>query len=478
MRDYIMGRTPKAVSFVLAAEITHRAREWHQYLQNRFRLHPAVVAAFNMHDPEDWQQLLLEWPHVATTDVTRLAYTRDERAGEADRQTLTSLGKYLKQHWPNLADHHIRDYVAKYATAATFHIERTTEAIVNAVQKGPASCMKFDESISSEREELDELGAHPYEVYAPCYGWHIATRRMGHKIVGRALLMQRDNDESMPKYFVRTYKHKEGESYSQPDDELIQWLNSQGYRYDSSWKGERLAYIQSGHSDCNFIAPYIDGGAQDVEIKRERMPDGSYKQYLHITNKGAFECCNQNGTANELNTCSCEDCGERISEDEQRSTGMYGDHIVGECCIDDYTRVIGRRGNDYYVPNGDAVQVGCEFYDSEYLSDNNIVELANGDYCSMDDAVLVDDEWYRTDDDAVVCDYSGDYQMRDDCVELHDGEWAHESETWECAGSGNFYLTANDSPVEVDGETYHEDYAPEPDDEDETPATVTIKEST
>jgi hypothetical protein len=130
------------------------------------------------------------------------------------------------------------------------------------------------------------------------------------------------------------------------------------------------------------------------------------------------------------------------------------------------------------VPNDDAVEVGCEFYDREYLSDNNIVELANGDYCDLDDAVCVDDEWYHRDDDAVVCDYSGDYQMRDDCVELHDGEWAHESEAWECAGSGNFYLTADDSPVNIDGNLYHEDYLPETDDEDETPATVTIKEST
>ena len=111
MRDYIMGRTPKAVSFVLAAEIVYRSRDWHYRLQTRFNLHPAVVAAFNMHDPEDWQQLLLEWPHVATTDGTRLAYTRDERSGQDDRQTLTSLGKYIKQHWPRMADHHIRDFI-------------------------------------------------------------------------------------------------------------------------------------------------------------------------------------------------------------------------------------------------------------------------------------------------------------------------------------------------------------------------------
>jgi hypothetical protein len=491
-----MGYTPKARAFADAIHIVWGTRRWHRELQDRFKLHPAVIAAFNMHDPEDWQQLLLEWPHVATTDVTRLAYTRDERAGEDDRQTLTSLGKYLKQHWPHMADHHIRDFVAKYATAATFRIEYTTENIVNAVQKGPASCMKFDEDNCSERDELEALGAHPYEVYAPQYGWHVATRRMGHHIVGRALLMQRDNDESNPKYFVRTYRHKDGEHYSQPDDELAQWLHSQGYSHSTSWNRERLAYISradTSDGDSDFIAPYIDGAAQHVDIDSERRADGTYKKFLRICSSGEFECCNQNGIATEQDTCRCSDCGERISEDEQRGIGIYGDEMVGDCCIDDYTNVVGRRGHDYYVPNDQAVEVDGTYYDRDYLGDNNIVELKNGDYCELDDAICVDDEWYHCDDDEIVCDHAGDYQLREDCVELHHGEWALEDEAWECAGSGNYYLHTDDEPVQIDGENYHEDYVPEPE-EDETdeqvvpcpvrdvcltidPTTVTIKET-
>ena len=458
-----MGYTPKARAFEDAINVVWGSRYWHQSLQRRFNLHPAVVAAFNMHDPEDWQQLLLEWPHVATTDVTRLAYTRDERAGHEDRQTLTSLGKYLKQHWPNLADHHIRDFVAKYATAATFHIERTTEAIVNAVQKGPASCMQFDEDDEANRDQLNELGAHPYEVYDPQYGWHVATRRMGHQIVGRALLMQRDNSESMPKYFVRTYRHKDGERYSQPDDELVQWLRDQGYDHHNEWKGERLAFIPiRDNRNGEFVAPYIDGGAQEVDVENERLPDGAYKKYLRITRGGEWQCSNQDGTATEQDACSCADCGNRISEDEQRGTGVYEDHVVGECCIDEYTHVIGRRGNEYYVSNDEAVEVDGNYYDRDYLSDNGIVVLWDGEYCSMDDAVSVDGEWYRANDDAIVCDHDGEYQLINDCVELHDGEWALENDAWECAGSGNFYLYDDDAPVEIDGNMYHEDYVPEP----------------
>jgi len=466
-----VGYSEKAKNFCNASCILYRTRDWHKMQQIHNTLHPAVIAAFKLDDPHDWQQLLLEWPYVAKTDVTRLAYTRDERSGQDDRQTLTSLGKYLKRHWPDMADHIIRDYVAKYATESEFRIERTTEAIVNAVQNGPSSCMQFDEDEEDQRDQLDKLGHHPYEVYAPQYGWHVATRRLGHQIVGRALLMQRDNDETKHKYYVRTYRRKDGDNYSQPDDELMQWLNSQGYSHENSWKGERLAYIASGNtrSDSDFIAPYIDGGVQTVDV-------GGGRQCLHICNGGEWECTNQDGTATATNSCTCADCGSRISEDEQHGIGMYGDHTVGECCIDDYTYVTGRRGNEYHVSNDDAVCVDGDWYDREYLSDNEIVELNDGEYCKMDDAVSVNDEWYHVDDETIVCDHAGDYQLRDDCVELHDGEWALGDEAWECAGSGNWYLHDDDTPVEVDGEMYHEDYVPETDEEDTTP--VTTKEST
>ena len=469
-----VGYSEKAKNFCTAAVIVRHARNWHYNQQNN-PLHPAVVAAFKLDDPHDWQQLLLEWPYVSKTDVTRIAYTRDERAGQDDRQTLTSLGKYLKRHWPDMADHVIRDYVAKYATEAEFHIERTTAAIVKAVQDGPASCMQFDEDEEDQREQLDKLGHHPYEVYAPQYGWHVATRRLGHKIVGRALLMQRDNDETKQKYYVRTYRRKDGDNYSQPDDEMMQWLNSQGYEHRQSWKGERLAYLSSGHRNHDFVAPYIDGSVQCVDVEGHR-PD----MWLRICDAGEWQCTNQDGTAEQQNSCSCADCGSRISEDDQTSIGYHGDHVVGECCLDGYTQVIGRRGNAYYVSDDEAVSVDDQWYDREWLRDNEIVELSDGEYCKMDDAVHVNDEWYHCDDETIVCDHAGDYQLRDDCVQLYAGEWALRDEAWECAGSGNWYLDNDDEPVFVDGETYHEDYLPETDDEedDETPAPVTTKEST
>jgi hypothetical protein len=161
----------------------------------------------------------------------------------------------------------------------------------------------------------------------------------------------------------------------------------------------------------------------------------------------------------------------------RRPSGEGQDRIVGGCCIDEYTYVTGRRGSDYHVHDDQAVEVDGTYYDRDYLSDNGIVELWDGEYCSMDDAVSVGDEWYHSSDDTIVCDHDGEYQLINDCVQLHDGEWALQDETWECAGSGNFYLYDDDAPVEIDGNMYHEDYVPDSTPAP-TPAPVTIKETT
>jgi len=474
-----IGYTPKAKSFDIASRIVQRTRNWHFCLQCRFLLHPAVEHAFRLADPLDWQRLLLEWPHVAETDVTRLAYTRDERAGLADKQTLTSLGKYLKAHWPLMSDHIIRDMVAKYATAATFRIEHTTAAIVKAVQEGPSSCMKFVDDDGNDDERIEELGHHPYETYAPQYGWHVATRWLGHTIVGRALLMQRNNDTANRKYFVRTYRGRDGETYSQADDELHQWLEAQGYKKRHSWEGERLAFLRGNLRNEEFVAPYIDGGAQEVDIDYGYFnpSDQQRTKCLVITERGEYQCCNTDGTADEQNSCTCDACGSRISEDEQRGVGYDSDTTVGDCCIDDYTYVTGRRGHNYYISERDAVEVNGEYYDPDYLDDNDIVTLYDGEYASSRDAVFVESqsEHYLTEDCVYL--HNGDWALHDDAVELHDGEWALTDDAWQCAGSGEWYLTDDDTPVEVDGQTYHEDNVPETDDTDEETTTEVTKEA-
>jgi hypothetical protein len=131
-------------------------------------------------------------------------------------------------------------------------------------------------------------------------------------------------------------------------------------------------------------------------------------------------------------------------------------------------RVQGRRRHEYYVHNDNAVQTQeGDWYDSEYLSDNDIVQLHDGDYTHSDNAVYIESEdaYYSDgDDDICYAEDSNRHELKDDC--------------WQCTETRNWYTDDEDS-VEVDDKLYHPDHAPETDEEDEveliavTDATIT-----
>lgn len=446
--------TTSRICFNDLPKILHKSRDWHRVQQDRHPMHPVIQAAYALADAKNYAQLALEWPYEADMDKSRIAYTQDDRAAAADRQTVTSVGKYLTRHFPTLPDHTIRDLVAKYATVSTFSVSDDPDDIVRGVQEGPPSCMKWDD------DQVDDLGCHPYEVYAPKFGWSMAVRKDGHHINGRALVMQRKSGEKDIRYFVRTYQRPSDTDsrYSAPDDQLHQWLKAQGFEHRNSWAGEKLAYIESDLRHMDFVAPYIDGGAQCVDESRE---DG--EKYLTITNDGDYECCSTNGGYEEKNTCTCEDCSSRMSEDDLHTTGYHGDHAVCSDCIDGYTRVTGRRGEEYYVSEDDAIECDGEWYDRDYLGENNIVELHDGTYCLDDGAVYIESqsEYYRYDDEDIVEDHNNEWQMREDCVELANGEWAQECDTWCCESSGEYYLEGDEDPVVIHGLNFHPDTSAE-----------------
>lgn len=438
-------------TFLVAMNIVRCHREWFERETDKYTLHPSVKRLLvDDHRPRDWHQLLLEWPHVSQTDALRLAYTRDERAGEANRQTLTTVGKYLTRHF-DLPDHIIRDAVALYTGGTdTYKIINTTQDMVNAVNNGPHSCMCW-----SARDAVrcsDGERRHPYAAYDPQYGWHMAIRiAPSGDIVGRALLNTHDGDN----YWVRSFGKQEGSSYSYTDERLEAWLKERGYVRWNYWHdGAQLAYIPTTHGE--FLAPYLDGDTTRATL--------THKQELYIDDDGEYEMRNTDGTPNHQGRHTCPDCGERCNEDDMRSVGYHGDHSVCEHCVDhDYTYVRGRGGEEYYVPNDDAVEADGDWYDSNYLGYNDIVELADGDYAHTNNAVRCDDddEWYHIDDtDLVYCEYDDKYHHIDNCVETVDHGWLHKDDAWQCEGSDNYY-SDNTDYVLVDGEKYHPDHTPE-----------------
>jgi hypothetical protein len=421
----------------------HEARKWIVREVERYPLHPVIEAAVMASRPYDWQQLFLEWPHVSQGDRSKIAYTQNEVKGQKDIQTVTSVGKYLNRHF-DLPDHIIRDLVSRHGSSARFQFVHTTAEMIYHLHRGPKSCMVWstDHGIKCD----DGVTRHPYEAYDPKYGWHMAVRVEGDMTMGRALCMTSPMDGV--KYFVRSYLRPSNESsYSQTDDGMDTWLREQGYTKEGYWReGEKLAYHPARDS---FLAPYIDGGERCVAVnERER--------WLEIDGNGSWICENTGGyaTNNEEDEdrfeCAC--CGDMTDDDDGYWVERGEDtRVCGSCFNHEYTYVYGRRGNQYHVHNDNAVYVESqsEHYDEDYLNDNNIVELENGEYEQMEEAVEINGDWYHLDDERICR-----TEDTDEFLLVDDG-------CWQCAESGNWYSDDCEDYSEYEGQRYHDDYTPQ-----------------
>jgi hypothetical protein len=402
--------------------------------------------------------LLLEWPHIADDDRRQIAYTRDERKGEENRQTMTSIGKYLKRHFPTMSDHVIRDIVALHEPHnVDFKFLRTTPEMVHAIDTGPYSCMCSRYSGGSPdrwtHSNSTTYGHHPYEVYDPELGWHMAVATEGNEVTGRALCMGM--------VYVRTYKAC-GEHGSTTDERLDAWLQDQGYIKRNCWEFDTL-FKHIPIPRRYFVAPYIDGHQYHVVV------DGAHLRLVDPSDldngDNYYECRNTSGTPTQetvnTNTMVCEDCDESMHEDDACSVGVSEDRYVCSCCRDnDYTWAYSWRGRERYIHSDNTIYVSDNYYDIDYLSENSIVELSDGDYACQDEACYVErlDEYHLV-DDCVHCEHSNEYELSDDCKQLHDGEWAHEADCWQCEHSNEYYLDEVDSMMTECGKRIHPAHA-------------------
>jgi len=423
-----------------------QGREWFNQQRTRHHLHPAVYLMMTerMYRPHDWHQLLLEWPHKSITDPNRIAYTRDERSamhgGDSDiKAVITTIGKYLTRHFPDAPSNLIRDVAAQFTYGGTTEITKDLDRMVHAVINGPRSCMSHSFDLNCD----DNVERHPYAVYDPSLGWGMAVRTdTDGMVLGRCLVHESDEGKG----FVRSYKRERDYSaHSGADESIEAMLTGLGY---AKWRGwpEHVRLMRYSLRREGYLMPYIDGQNQHVD------EDGDDR--FRISNYDGHSADSTSGIINGYE-CTCDDCGAGMDEDDSYSIGYHGDSRVGPCCIDDYTLVHGRRGHTYYVANNDTVEADGEYYHDDYLDDNHIVQLHNGDYTHSDNAVYIDscDEYYHCDDDDIC--YTEDtreYDLKDNC--------------WQCTESGNWFSEDTDY-VEIDGDKYHPDNAPEADDEDE-----------
>lgn len=395
-------------------------------------MHSVIDRALRLAPAANLYALVREYPHAADTDSSRIAYTRNDADGERNRQTVTTAAKYLTRHFPTLQSHEIRDLTSTLGAKA-FHMWDTIEGIIKGVQEGPRSCMQWDASDVADR------GGHPYEVYDPALGWRMAVRLEGTMIMGRALV----NVADTPPIFVRSYNRDPHGGYSHSDTALEAWLREQGIEKSSDWSGCEIKYIDP-HGRGEPLLPYLDGDEKYV-----RLSHTCTRFVICESGDGEYQCDNTNGTGDDVSgsTYTCEHCGSTFrDEDDITYAGRYGDIVIGPCCADEFRYVTGRRGDTYYIHDDSAVYVSSTgtWYDTNYLADNNIVELENGDHEHLDNCVNIDDAWYNVNDRRVV--WLEDTEMH---ALKHDG-------CWQCAASRCWY-SDDIEPVEIDGDFFHPD---------------------
>jgi hypothetical protein len=416
---------------------------WHSRLQCVCCLHPAVTDLLERgHRPTNLHALVLEWPHVALNDAKMLAFTPDAAKGERGISVKTAPGKYLRKHWPSLADNDVRDTVARVLSAGLFQWRDTSDEIVDGVQSGPSSCMKWDDYEFEYAGDEDGNDAydkpHPYRAYDPKLGWRMAVRfhEDGKRVDGRCLVYAPEGETPV---FVRSFRRcfqtnsytgEQEETYSQSDEALESWLrNSQGCVKKHEWpKGTRLKKLawEHPHWQYEFVVPYIDGDHHNFDVEGE---------FLAIAQGGEYTADNTDGSYGENeNRERCDCCGEYVSGVELWA-GVSEDQPIGSCCASEYVEVSGRYGWNYYMheDNDNVIELDGDYYDKRYISENGVVQL-------------------------------------------HDDSYAKEDETWRCEATGLVYAYGAPDPIEVDGDTYHPDHAPEPEDdsdeEDEDPFTM------
>lgn len=397
-------------------------------------MHPAVkVALTKLGHPKDWHLLVLEEPAVSL-DGKRVAYVRNDQkrvqqynATEANKfLTVTTIGKYLTRHWPDAESTAIRDIAAMFSSE--YVMLDNMESMVDAILRTKAdSCMVFTQ------DEVERIGAHPYEVYDPAYGWKMAIAKDDNgKVTGRALVYE----NGCTKGFVRTYGLDISDGSTQAHQGLHAWLQDQGYDYWDEWP-EGCKFKKIPHKgDADYVAPYLDPGSARIATSNSRRVRDSGKYFIR-DDEGEWDWDNTDGTPTLLedDRTICDRCGDRVDDEDMVYIGYHSDECVcSECIRNDYVAAIGRRGHEYYIRDSQAIQtIDGDYYDSDYLSSNDIVELHDGRYCKHDDAIWVESEseYYHVDEEDSSEDSTAEIVYAEDEYALRtDAQWCVYRQEW------------------------------------------------
>jgi hypothetical protein len=191
---------------------------------------------------------------------------------------------------------------------------------------------------------------------------------------------------------------------------------------------DKVRYDGAGEYDEKYMMPYLDNGSgRRCDTYVEDAGD------TLVVGSNGVEAQQQSGYVDFDNQAQCDECSDRISEDE----GYYIDSeeitVCEHCYNNNFVSALGRRGNDVMIRADNAVEVDGNYYDPDYLSDNDIY------MCEASE------EYYKLND---LCSTSRGYVHEDACVslDLEDSD-------------GNTFAHSDDTSTTHDGRVIHEDDA-------------------
>jgi hypothetical protein len=285
----------------------------------------------------------LHFPHIAKGDPSKIAYTKSEAKGAADRQTRIPVREYLETYFDRFfSPDEISDLCLRHlgSSDATIRFAWTPDEIENAYLEcdDEKSCMGHDESHYDSH-------CHPVRVYgAGDLAVAYLQRDLGD-----------DEDDEAQRIYARVLVWPEkklyGRFYGSNPGPLRFLLKQEGYsdcwreRSGDGFQGARLLAIET---ERGYVMPYIDG------LNRVSLTYREGKDCFVISRDGNFAATTQDGVLETDAGPTCDHCGD--------SFGADGEQTV-------YTRVNMGRSETWCPYCAETHAFYCEGY-NEYFADN------------------------------------------------------------------------------------------------------------
>lgn len=355
---------------------------------------------------------ILHMIHESTADPLLIAYYPSIDHMRKGREIRTKLGKYLKTYQIELglSDADIKMIVEKHNSTIEARAGWTVKFIGSNDPQGwhnvyaNCNCRSCMSDGKGEAEDAVKLYAHENSVLK------LAFIQSGDEIIARAIV--RDD----LKQYIRIYPDPQ----NKPEGTWLRsYLLNMGYEHGSL---EGVLIKTYEHNDGGYCCPYIDRGNMKDYPRGELVNDNG-DLYIRIVSYGDFDVTLTNGRTEENeDEYECECCGDWYSE-----ANMDGDICVH--CREDYTLGYGRNGNSQWIDRRDAIWVGDNAYDPDYLEDNSIYyDEYNDEYYHLDDLVYTS-RGYVYHGDTVLLDHEdaegNSHAVDEDSKELSNGKICH-----------------------------------------------------